>query len=102
MSYSFFGGRRWGEDDFERRLSHLSKEIQALSRQAHKRGLHLYDDTRETASDVYEEVAERIQDWMPTVRKQAHHAERTARDHPVLVLAGLAVVGLAAAALLRR
>jgi ElaB/YqjD/DUF883 family membrane-anchored ribosome-binding protein len=102
MSYSIFGGRRSWDDDLERRISNLSKELSVLSRQARKRGSHFYDDTRETASDAYDDIADRIHDWMPVVRKQARYAEQTAREHPALVLAGLAVVGLAAAALLRR
>lgn len=102
MSNSIFGGRRSWDDDLEHRLSVLSKEISSLSRKAGKRGSHLYDETRDTASDVYEDLADRVQDLMPVVRRQARYAEQTARDHPALVLAGLAVVGLAAAALLRR
>ncbi|MCO6392687.1 hypothetical protein GTW25_16805 [Aliihoeflea aestuarii] len=102
MSYSIFGGRRSWDDELERRISHLSKELSALTREAQKRGSHLYGDTRDTASDAYGELSDRIHDWMPVVRKQARQAEQTARDHPALVLAGVAVVGLAAALLLRR
>ena len=102
MSYSIFGGRRSWDDELERKIAHLSKELSVLTRQAQKRGSHLYDDTRDTASDAYSELSDRIHDWMPVVRKQARHAEQAARDNPALVLAGVAVVGLAAALLLRR
>ena len=102
MSYSIFGGRRSWDDDLERRISHLSKELNVLTREARKRGSHIYADTRDTASDAYDELSDRIHDWLPVVRKQARQAEQTARDHPALVLAGVAAVGLAAALLLRR
>lgn len=102
MSYSIFGGRRSWDDDLERKLAHLSKEVTALSRQTRKRGSHLYDETRDTASHAYDDISDRIHDLMPVVRKQARYAEQTAREHPALVIVGLAVVGLAAAALLRR
>ena len=102
MSYSIFGGRRSWDDDLERRISHLSKELNVLTREARKRGSHIYADTRDTATDAYDELSDRIHDWLPVVRKQARQAEQTARDHPALVLAGVAAVGLAAALLLRR
>lgn len=102
MSYSIFGGRRSWDNDLERRISQLSKELSQLTREARKQGSHLYEDTRDTASDAYGELSDRINDWLPVVRKQARHAEQTARDHPALVLAGVAAVGLAAALLLRR
>lgn len=102
MTSSFFGGRRSWDDDLERRLNSLSKEIAALSRGARRHGSHAYDGTRDHAVELYEDIAERLHDMMPHLRKKAHMAERTARENPALVLAGLAVVGIAAAALLRK
>lgn len=102
MASSFFGNRGGWDDDLERRLARLSKEISTLSRAARKRGAHAYDETRDTAADLYDDLSERVHDMMPEVRRQAQIARRAARDNPALVVAGVAVLGLALAAFLRR
>ncbi|MGX5841404.1 hypothetical protein ACWGTI_11850 [Mesorhizobium sp. ArgA1] len=89
--------------DLEKQVATLSKELAALRKAMAKRGGGYYEDGREAAADYYGQLADRISDAMPAIRKQGRAIERTARDHPATAAAvGLVVVGLVASLLLSR
>lgn len=89
--------------DLDKRVAVLSKELAALRKVVAKRGGAYYEDGRDAASDYYAQLADRISDALPAIRKQGRAIERTARDHPATAAAvGLAVVGLVASLLFSR
>ncbi|MGX5848857.1 hypothetical protein ACWGTO_17440 [Mesorhizobium sp. PL10] len=89
--------------DLEKQVATLSRELAALRKVVAKRGGGYYEDGREAAADYYGQLADRISDAMPAIRKQGRAIERTARDHPATAAAvGLVVVGLVASLLLSR
>ena len=89
--------------DLDKRVAVLSKELAALRKVVAKRGGAYYEDGRDAASDYYAQLADRISDALPAIRKQGRAIERTARDHPATAAAvGLVVVGLVASLLFSR
>ena len=89
--------------DLEKQVATLSKELAALRKVVAKRGGAYYEDGRDAASDYYGQLADRISDALPAIRKQGRAIEKTARDHPGTAAAvGLVVVGLVASLLLSR
>lgn len=91
------------ESDLEDQVATLTKELSALKKTISKRGASAYQDTRDSASEVYGEMWDRFSDSLPAMRKRARAAERVARDNPATAaLVGLAVIGLVAALLVRR
>jgi ElaB/YqjD/DUF883 family membrane-anchored ribosome-binding protein len=86
--------------DLEKQVATLSKELAALRKVVAKRGGAYYEDGRDAASDYYGQLADRISDALPAIRKQGR---AIARDHPATAAAvGLVVVGLVASLLLSR
>ena len=88
----------------------LDKQVAALSQQltdlrkalAERRGAY-YENGRETASDYYSQLAGRLHETLPAIRRRGRALERTARDHPATAAAvGLVVVGLLAGLLIGR
>ena len=91
------------EDNLNEQVAQLSKELASLKKSLSKRGARAYEDTRETASDVYGELWDKFSETMPAVRKRARAAEQVARDNPATAaVVGLAVVGLLVTLLARR
>ena len=89
--------------DLEKQVATLSKELAALRKVVAKRGGAYYEDGRDAASDYYGQLADRVSDALPAIRKQGRAIEKTARDHPATAAAvGLVVVGLVASLLLSR
>ena len=89
--------------DLDKQVAVLSKELAALRKVMAKRGGAYYEDGRDAASDYYAQLADRISDALPAIRKQGRAIERTARDHPATAAAvGLVVVGLVASLLFSR
>ena len=89
--------------DLDKQVAVLSKELAALRKVLAKRGGAYYEDGRDAASDYYAQLAVRIGDALPAIRKQGRAIERTARDHPATAAAvGLVVVGLVASLLFSR
>lgn len=89
--------------DLDKQVAVLSKELAALRKVVAKRGGAYCEDGRDAASDYYAQLADRIGDALPAIRKQGRAIERTARDHPATAAAvGLVVVGLVASLLFSR
>jgi len=89
--------------DLDKQVAVLSRELAALRKVVAKRGGAYYEDGRDAASDYYAQLADRISDALPAIRKQGRAIERTARDHPATAAAvGLVVVGLVASLLFSR
>jgi ElaB/YqjD/DUF883 family membrane-anchored ribosome-binding protein len=89
--------------DLDRQIASLSKELAALKKAASKRGATYYEDGRDAAWETYSDLAGRIGDSLPSLRKRARAIEDSARDHPATAAAvGLVVVGLVAAMLFSR
>ena len=86
------------QDDVEAQIAALRKEVSSLSRALSKRGASAYRGASDEAADLYGDIAQRISDSLPTVRRQAQQFERTVRDHPTqsIAIAGLAALALAA------
>ena len=91
------------EGDLEDQIARLSKELSSLKKSLSKRGAVAYEDTRESASELYSDVWDRVQDALPVVRKRAREAEKLAKDNPATAAAvGLVIVGLVLTLLARR
>jgi hypothetical protein len=89
--------------DLEQQVATLSKELAALKKSLSRRGGGYFDDSRDAAWDFYSDIAERVSDGLPYMRKRARALEDTARDHPATTAAiGLVVVGLLAALVFSR
>ncbi len=91
------------EENLQDQVAQLTKELSSLKKSLSKRGARVYEDTRDSASDVYGEIWDRFSDTMPAVRKRARAAEKVARENPATAaIVGLAVVGLLVTLLARR
>ncbi|TGQ73164.1 MAG: hypothetical protein E5V49_01995 [Mesorhizobium sp.] len=89
--------------DLEKQVAVLSRELAALRKAMSRRGGAYYEDGRDAALDTYSDLAGRLRDAMPTIRKQGRVIEKSARDHPAVAAAvGLVVVGLVASLLFSR
>lgn len=89
--------------DLDKRIASLSKELAALKKAASRRGSAYYEEGREAAWDAYSDLAGRIGEHMPSLRRRARALEGTAREHPATTAAvALAVVGLLAVMLSAR
>ena len=89
--------------DLDKQVAALSRQLNDLAKVLAKRGDAYYEDGREVASDYYSQLAERLDEALPAIRRRGRALERTARDHPATAAAvGLVVVGLLAGLLLSR
>ena len=89
--------------DLDKQVAALSRQLNDLAMVLAKRGDAYYEDGREAASDYYSQLAERLDEALPAIRRRGRALERTARDHPATSAAvGLVVVGLLAGLLLSR
>ncbi|RUT94090.1 DUF883 family protein [Mesorhizobium sp. USDA-HM6] len=91
------------DHDLDRQFAALSRQFDDLRKALAKRGDAYYEDGREAASDYYSQLAERLHETLPAIRRSGRALERTARDHPATAAAvGLVVVGLLAGLLISR
>lgn len=89
--------------DLDKQIATLTRELAGLKKALAKRGGAYYQDGRDATLDTYSEIAERVRDAMPAIRKQGRVIEKSARDHPAAAAAvGLVVLGLAASLLFSR
>ena len=107
MASSFSKIRDDLEGDLEEQVASLRKEVSSLTKLLSKRGAAAYADTREGASDFYDEVWSRLADALPKISKQARDrarfAGKAAHDNPVATaVVGVAVLGLLVSLLVRR
>ncbi|MBX9453816.1 MAG: hypothetical protein KL801_18665 [Mesorhizobium sp.] len=88
--------------DLHKEIGALRKEVAALGKAASRQGSSAYRDTRDQASDLYAELAERVSDALPVIRRRAHDFEETIRANPTRTVAvvGLVALTVAAAAIL--
>lgn len=90
-------------ENLEEQLASLRKEVKSLRKIAAKRGASAYEDASEGVANLYDEVASRVLEAVPPLRKSARRMEQQARDNPATAAAvGLVVLGLLAALMLRR
>lgn len=96
-------------DELQSQIADLGSELRALRKTVIKRSGSHYEDVREGAGDLLDEVWSRVSDSLPSrrqIRRQARHANRVVQEHPgataASALVGLAVLGLLASLLLRR
>lgn len=95
MASTFSRLRGHLEDDLESQVAKLSREVSSLKKTLSKRGAAAYEDTRDSASDIYEDVVARLSDAMPDIARQSRAVRQAARDNPVAAtVVGVAVVGL--------
>jgi ElaB/YqjD/DUF883 family membrane-anchored ribosome-binding protein len=103
MASSFSKLRGDLEGDLEDQVARLTKELSSLKKSLAKRGASAYEDTRDTASDLYGELWDRFSESLPFMRKRARAVEKVARDNPATAAAvGLIVVGLLVTLLMRK
>src|SRR5690606_33807238 len=81
LSMALFSGSSNGHD-IHRDVEALRREVAALSRVAAKRGAAAWRGASDEASGLYDEVAERVGNAMPIIRRRAHDLEETIRDNP--------------------
>lgn len=90
-------------DDLEDQISALRRDFSALKKSLSKRGAAALEDSRDSASDVYDEVMSRVHEAMPEIARRSREMRQVARDNPVATtVIGLAVVGLLIGLLVRR
>ncbi|MDG4885018.1 hypothetical protein [Mesorhizobium sp. WSM4884] len=91
------------DHDLDKQFAALSRQLDDLRKTLAKRGDAYYEDSREAASDYYSQLADRLHEALPAIRRKGKALERTAHDHPATVAAvGLVVVGLLAGLLISR
>ncbi|TIQ33167.1 MAG: DUF883 family protein [Mesorhizobium sp.] len=91
------------DHDLDKQFAALSRQLDDLRKTLAKRGDAYYEDGREAASDYYSQLADRLHEALPAIRRKGRAIERTARDHPATAAAvGLVVVGLLAGLLISR
>ena len=84
-----------GESSIEDRMAHIAEELLSLKKSLARRGASAFDDTRESAADLYADMRDRFTEALPFMRKRAHAVELAARNNPATATAvGLVVVGL--------
>lgn len=89
--------------DLDKQVAALTRELASLKKAVSKRGGAYYEDGRDAAFDTYSDLAGRLRDAMPAIRKQGRVVEKSARDHPAAAVAvGLVMVGLVASLLFSR
>jgi ElaB/YqjD/DUF883 family membrane-anchored ribosome-binding protein len=89
--------------ELDRQVAALARELASLKKAVARRGGAYYEDGRDAALDTYSDLAGRLRDAMPAIRKQGRVIEKSARDHPAAAAAvGLVVVGLVASLLFSR
>jgi ElaB/YqjD/DUF883 family membrane-anchored ribosome-binding protein len=88
--------------DIEDQVTRLAGELSSLKKLLAKHGASAYDDTSQSASDLYSDMRDRFTEALPFMRKRAHAVEQVARNNPATAAAvGLVVVGLLVTLLLR-
>ncbi|MFD2058899.1 hypothetical protein ACFSQT_39235 [Mesorhizobium calcicola] len=89
--------------DLDKQVAALTRDLASLKKAVSRRGGAYYEDGRDAALDTYSDLAGRLRDAMPAIRKQGRVIEKSARDHPAAAAAvGLVVVGLVASLLFSR
>lgn len=90
-------------ESLESQLASLRREVKSLRRSAARHGASAYEDASDSISNVYDEIAHRVRDAVPPLRKTAYRVERRARENPAATAAiGLVALGVLAALLVRR
>lgn len=103
MASYFSSSRDEVVENLEAQLASLRKEMKSLRKIAGKRGAAAYEDASEGMAHIYEEIADRVVEAIPPLRKSARRVERQARENPAAAAAvGLVVLGLLAALMMRR
>ena len=103
MASYFSSSRDEVVENLEEQLASLRKEVKSLRKLAAKRGAAAYEDASDGVVHLYEELADRVADALPPLRKSARRVERHARENPAAAAAvGLVVLGLLAAMMMRR
>ena len=85
--------------DLHDEVAALRKQLAALSRSVPKRGSAAWRETQAEASDLYDQIADRVSDALPVIRRGAHDLERTIRRNPVPTAAAVGLAALAVAAI---
>ena len=89
--------------DLDKQVAALTRELASLKKAVSRRGGAYYEDGRDAALDTYSDLAGRLRDAVPAIRKQGRVIEKSARDHPTAAVAvGLVMVGLVASLLFSR
>lgn len=102
MSSSFADMREDALEEMQRHMAKLGREVASLRRSLARHGPAAYDDLRQGAGDLYEDMWERVSHAMPDIRRGARLARETARDNPIMTTALLAGAAALAVALLSR
>lgn len=91
------------DDDLEAQIVKLRKDVSSLRKSLSRRGAAADEDTRDSASDLYEDLMSRLNDALPDLAKRSRAVKRAARDNPVATtVLGVVVVGLLVGLLSRR
>ncbi|TIV85559.1 MAG: hypothetical protein E5V93_05720, partial [Mesorhizobium sp.] len=78
--------------DIDKQVAALSRQLNDLKKVLARRGDAYYEDGREAASDYYSQLADRLHEALPAIRRRGRVIERTARDHPTTTSPTAAVV----------
>lgn len=83
--------------DLQDQIAALRKELGGLRKVVARRSAEFYDDAGDTLSDYASELADRINPYLPAIRRQARNMQKAAYDHPAAIaVVGLVVIGLVA------
>lgn len=96
--FSFPGFRQDRRGTLDAELDELRREIGRLAGRASRLSAAAYQDGRERASGIHDDVSDAVASWLPVARREVARAERAARDNPATTaaLVGIVVLGLVA------
>ncbi|NMG39091.1 hypothetical protein GRZ55_07545 [Chelativorans sp. ZYF759] len=96
-------------DELQSQIADLGSELRALRKSVGARSADRYEEVRDSAGDLFDDIWTGIQDFIPSkkeVRRHARYANKTMHDHPgttaATAVVGVAVIGLLALLLTRR
>lgn len=103
MSTAFWNSTKDAEKALARQISALQAELRDLRKVAGKRGAESYDQARENAAELMDELRDGIVVAGAEIARQAQVAGKAARQNPAIVAGvGLLVIGLVASLLASR
>lgn len=90
---------RSNSHDINRDIEALRRDVAALTSTLSRQGANAWRGAADEASGLYEDVAGRIGEMLPVMRRRAHDLEETIRDNPgrTAAVAGLAALAVVAA-----
>lgn len=103
MATAFWNSTKDAEDALARQIAALQAELRDLRKIAAKRGAASYDQARDNAADLMDELRDGMTVAAAQIARQAQVAGSAARQNPAIAAGvGLVLIGLVASLLATR